>query len=429
VIERHTTEAAAKLTGSPLSAKVAMLNSSVSPVRAPPGSLAPGSPVHARVPQGGFDPLALVEAETTMMHQKSSEVFSVNMRNAEIRAAHDAETLQKQREKFEARNREMEAQLKQDEARLNDLAEATNIAKRIEEQESAFQNQVAMDGQTRVEEAARVEEAKHAANMERAVQEDRMAAVNQAAAADEANIERLHMQGIQEHEAKMRSIHEERDKREAELQVHLDHVQGDVARHQEQAFHQNQAHREAQRQGESEKLAERGAQLMAEAHEGARLDALNGPLPPGALGAILPPIAAFPVPAPLPPAPLPPHSGFIPLPHQPPVVPPLPLRKAGLIPDDKLEDPGLINSPRGIPPLVPMPMPMPGPVLHPPGMRMDMVHAIDQSTAAASVHRLVAMVHSRSRLETQDKAPDTAPVESTPQDDKENTVENTAAES
>ena len=75
---------------------------------------------------------------------------------------------------------------------------------------------------------------------------------------------------------------------------------------------------------------------MAEAHEGARLDALNGPLPPGALGAILPPIAAFPVPAPLPPAPLPPHSGFIPLPHQPPVVPPLPLRKAGLIPDGEL---------------------------------------------------------------------------------------------
>jgi len=95
-----------------------------------------GSPPRQPAPGPlGPDPVTGIAQQAQEMNARSAQILDVTTKNAEVRAAVDAKTLEEQRAKFSARNRDMEAQLVVDEQRLADLAEAAQIATRIESEE------------------------------------------------------------------------------------------------------------------------------------------------------------------------------------------------------------------------------------------------------------------------------------------------------
>ena len=137
-LRKHIDEAASLLA---VPVHVAPSHSATGAAGSPPRQPAPG-PL-------GPDPVKGVAKEAEVMNARSAQILDVKVQNVEARAAVDQQALADQRAKFEARNRDMEAQLAEDERRLADLAEAAKIASRIEAEEATFQAQVAQDNASR----------------------------------------------------------------------------------------------------------------------------------------------------------------------------------------------------------------------------------------------------------------------------------------
>jgi len=170
-------------------------------------------------PNIGADPVVAVKESTDAMHAKTAQVLEVAVKNVQVRAEQDACALNEQRAKFAARNREMEAQLAADEARLADLAEATSVAVRIEQEEASFQQQIEEDIRRRGEEQQRVATARMAAESEKVVKEERIIAANQGADLDKMEMDRKHDGLMAEHEANTRKMAEDKHRREVDIHV------------------------------------------------------------------------------------------------------------------------------------------------------------------------------------------------------------------
>jgi hypothetical protein len=214
-----------------------------------------------------------------------------------------------------------------------------------------------------------VAEAKHAAETERVVKEERIRSADIERERHEREISAGQVMLLEEAARHVAEAATDKRRREAEIQMRLEHVELDVREQQDRAFHTTQLEQDHRRQDEARQFEDRGAAMLHQARaDGIRdADAANSLLRgPGAAAAVAPP--------------------SVPLP----VVPALQFGAniAAVVPAPLL-GPGLITSPR-IPPMLPtVGMPFPN-------ARDPMVKAIDEQIRRQSVSRLHDMVRQRS---------------------------------